>query len=145
MIQGIIEILTEDIDVSEAVGRGVTSDRVRVYPVRVPQEEAKESDIEKYITVYKTPGEPTQSKDVVSTLDRDNFNVNCYAGNYDEAYELYELVRRALDLRQNIMTTDSGFVYQGIWFISDYDAYDDGSQKYVHVLSFSTHTTRAES
>lgn len=137
MIQGIIEILIDDTGVQQLVGTDV-------FPVRFPQEDGKLGGLSRYLTVYKTPGQPTQSKDFTSGLDLDNFNVNCYASNYSDAYGIYEAVRLALDKRSIAFTTDSGFTYNGIWFNSDYDAFDDSARKFIHVLSFSCHTKRTQ-
>lgn len=145
MIQGIIEILKENTGVQNLVGLNVTSERYKIYPVRYPQKEGKETDIdESYITVYKTGSSPEQSKDFSSGLDLVSFNVNCYASNYPGAYNLYEAVRLALDNRDLEYTTEAGFIYNGIYMTTDYDAYDDSALRYIHVASFSCHVKRTQ-
>src|SRR4051812_39580180 len=99
MIQGPIDILINDAGVQALLGTG-TEGKYKVYPVRYPQKEGKETSIDKYITVYKTAGQPSFAKGCFSSLRQSAFNVNIYAENYEDLDAIFEAVVVALDTRE---------------------------------------------
>jgi hypothetical protein len=62
MIQGIIEILTDDVPVQTAVGLNKAADKYKVYPVITPQTEKPP-----YVVCALTGTSPAQTKDCVSS------------------------------------------------------------------------------
>ncbi len=137
MITGILEILVEDVTVEAKVGRD-TNAKVKVYPVRYPQKEGANAGVaEKYYIVYKTPGSVVHGKGCSSM--QSNFNVHCCATNYSDADEMFKIVMDVLNHNDQITTTDAGIRFNGIWYVSDYDTYDENAKRFTRVVSFSCH------
>ena len=87
--------------------------------------------------VYQVTGdEPTDTKDGVSPLDENAISVMCFSKTYEEASDIADAVRTALD---RVNGTYSGVVVQGIQFLSyneDFDVKDADDGVYVKSLNF---------
>lgn len=140
MIDGIIEILKEDAAVQSEVGMDSNA-KVKVYPVRYPQKEGKNAEVpDKYLVVYKTPGQPVQGKACTVESMQANFNVHCCADEYSKADALFWAVTDALNNKN--ATTDAGFRFDSIYFTGDYDTFDENARRFVRVVSFACHAKR---
>ena len=136
MIQGIIEILTEDTGVQNVVGKSKLGSEVyKVYTVRAPQNE-----LSPYITVFKLPGTPTQAKNETSSLDVCRFRVFGYVTNYKDRDAITEAIRAALDAKKSV--TNNGITFLSIWYETDSDGFDDSAQQYVAIVDFGCEVKR---
>jgi len=141
MINGIIEILIESAEIEAKVGRD-SNTKVRVYPVRAPQKEGQSPNApERYYVAYKTPGQPVMGKGCVGELELSNFNIHCCATNYSDVDEMFKLLLPLLNRNNEVITTDAGFKFQGIWHVTDYDSFDENAQRFTRVVSFSCHSS----
>jgi hypothetical protein len=145
MITGIIEIMVESVDLQAKVGVD-PSGNVKVYPVRYPQRVGADPNSEpnapeRYFVIYKMPGQPVQGKGCVGELELCNFNVNCCATNYADADEMFRILLGLLNRNNEVITTDAGIKFQGIWHTSDYDSFDDSARRFMRVASFSCHSS----
>lgn len=132
MIQGVIEILTDDIGIQNLVGQNIAGNKYKIYPVKAPQKE-----LSPYITVHKLPGAPTQSKQEASTLDICKFRVIGYVKTYALRDQFTEAIRLALDNMTSI--TDNGIEFEKIWYETDSDGYEeraDGEGLYAAIIDF---------
>lgn len=131
MMQGIIEILTEDAGVQTVVGMNATSTKYKIYPVITPQTEKPP-----YVVCALTGSTPAQTKDCVSTLDNENFDCLIYSNNYEQGHAIDIAIRAALDGKQS--NTDNGIHFSKIWFQSRRDAAVEGKEGmiYVRVASY---------
>lgn len=132
MMQGIIEILTENSGVQTAVGRNAEDTKYKVYPVISPQTEKPP-----YIVCALTGSTPSQTKDCVSTLDNENFDCLIYSNNYEQGHDIDLAIRTALDGKRS--NTDNGIHFSKIYFQSRRDAAVEGKEGmiYVRVASYS--------
>lgn len=129
MIQGIIEILTDDSTVQGIVGQNEKGNKYKVYPVRAPQKEKPP-----YIVVFKLPSIPTLDKHSVSTLDECKFRAIGYVENYIERDAMTEAIRGALDGKESV--TDAGINFSSIWYDTDSDGFDEPAQLYAAIVDF---------
>jgi len=140
MIQGIIEILSEDATVQSLVGRNKANTKYKIYPVRVPQSEVQ--DFNDYIAVAKTETATFDGKFCSGGLNLATFNVIIYSKTgYQRADDIHEACVMALN--QKTWNTDAGIFFDSIWFKTDYDTFDDAAQVYVRVASYSCMYSRA--
>lgn len=132
MMQGIIEILTEDAGVQTAVGQNATASKYKIYPVISPQTEKPP-----YVVGALTGTTPAQTKDCVSTQDNENFDLLIYGSNYEQVDTIDRLIRTALDGKQS--NTDNGVHFSKIYFQSRRDAAVEGREGliYCRVASYS--------
>lgn len=132
MMQGIIEILTENAGVQSAVGVNEAGLKYKIYPVISPQKEKPP-----YVVCALTGSEPTLGKDCVSTLDKENFDCLIYATNYEEGHEIDIAIRAALDGKKSV--TENGIHFNYIWFVSRRDAAVEGKEGliYARIASYS--------
>jgi hypothetical protein len=138
MIDGAIEIMTESVAVQSIVGRD-TKTKVKVYPVRYPQEEGKTVAPDKYFVLYKAQGVPTGGKFCPGQLDQAVFNVNCCAENYSDTDEMYNVVRELFD---GMAYDTTLYSFESIWYQTDYDSFDEQANRYIRVVSFACHVKR---
>jgi hypothetical protein len=132
MIQGIIEILTDDVPVQTAVGLNKAADKYKVYPVITPQTEKPP-----YVVCALTGASPAQTKDCVSSLDNENFDLLIYGNSYEQADNIDRLIRTAIDGKQS--NTDNGVHFSKIYFQSRRDAAVQGPEGFIfcRVVSYS--------
>lgn len=133
MMQGIIEILTENAGVQTIVGRNADNTKYKVYPVITPQKEKPP-----YVVCALTGSDPVQAKNCRSTLDKENFDCLIYSTNYEEGHEIDVAIRAALDQASGT-TDDTNIHFDSIWFVSRRDAAVEGKEGmiYVRVASYS--------
>ena len=122
----IYNILANDSDVATLVS-------TRIYP-----NVAKQSSAFPFIVYTGSAVTPNDTKDGVSTLDENSFDVLCFADNYSTAVDLAQKTRIALDRKSGTYPT-SGVEVQSIQFTSydeDFQIEGDGMGVYVQTLSF---------
>lgn len=131
MMQGIIEILTEDTAVQTLVGLNAAALKYKVYPVISPQTEKPP-----YVVCTLTGSTPAQMKGDPSDLDVENFECLIYANNYEQGHNIDIAIRDALDNKR--ANTDTGIYFDKIWFVSRRDAAVEGREAmiYVRVASY---------
>jgi hypothetical protein len=133
MIQGIIEILSEDTNVLALVG--TYGDNIpKVFPVRAPQQAIADNDLDYWITASKDVSTPNDAKACDGGLDSANVTVMIYGQEYSKVDDIYEAVRAALN--QRAYTTDAGINLASMVLVSDYDAFDDNAQRIVRVSKY---------
>ena len=112
------------------------SDVAAIVSTRIYPNVAKQTSAFPFI-VYQTTGvDPTDTKDGVSPLDTNTFDVLCFSETYTGAVSLAERVRNALDRNTG---THATIKIQGLSFISSNEHFDikgEGEGIYVHDLSF---------
>lgn len=137
MISGIIEILKEDTGVSSVTGLD-TNTKTKVYPVRLPQSEEKTIVPAKYLVIYKTQGNPAQGKGCTDPFQQMNFNVHCCADQYPDVDALMVAVVEALGNLAGVETGSGAnhYRFNSIWYVSDYDTFDENARRFVRVVSF---------
>jgi hypothetical protein len=122
----IYNILTNNSDVAALVG-------TRIYP-----NVAKQGSTFPFIVYQTTNVSPNDTKDGVSTVDENSFDVLCFADSYSAAVDLAQKARIALDRKTGTYPT-SGVQVQSIQFSSydeDFEIEGDGMGLYVQTLSF---------
>jgi hypothetical protein len=132
MIQGIIEILLDDVTTRTLVGQDKTLTTYKFYPVISPQSERPP-----YVVGALTGTSPAQTKDCVSTLDNENFDLLIYGNNYEEVDNIDRAIRTALDGKNS--NTDNGIHFNKIYFQSRRDAAVEGKEGMIfcRVASYS--------
>ncbi len=114
------------------------SDVAAIVSTRIYPNVAKQGSAFPFI-VYQTTGvDPNDTKDGVSTLDGNSFDVLCFADNYSIATNLAQKVRIALD-RKSGTYPSLGVEVQSIQFTGydeDFDIKGDGRGIYVQTASF---------
>ena len=122
--KAIYEILSDDAPVGALIGN-------RIYPNVAMQ------GSEFPFAVYQVTGDsPTDIKDGVSPLDENAISVMCFSQTYEEASDIADAVRPALD---RVDGTYEGVELQGIQYLSyndDFDVKDDDDGVYVKSLNF---------
>ena len=120
----IYSILRDDAPVGALIGN-------RIYP-NVATRKA-----EFPFVVYQVTGDsPTDIKDGVSPLDENAILVMCFSKTYEEASNIADAVRTALD---RVNGTYAGVVIQGIQYLGyneDFDVKDADDGVYVKSLNF---------
>ena len=120
----IYNILANDSDVTD-----ITS--TRIYP-----NVAKQSTTFPFL-VYQTTGiDPNDTKDGVSTVDGNSFEVLCFADTYTEAVDLAQKVRVALDRKSGTYNTIEVQSIQYEGSSEHFDVKGDNRGIYVQSLSF---------
>ena len=120
----IYNILSNDANVAAVVG-------TRIYP-----NVAKQTSDFPFIVYQMTGVTPTDTKDGVSPLDTNTFNVLCFAETYSGAVSLAQRARNALDRKTGTYST---IKIQGLSYISSNEYFDikgAGEGIYVHDSSF---------
>jgi hypothetical protein len=120
----IYNILNNDTDVAALVS-------TKIFP-----NVAKQGTAFPFIVYQTTDVEPNDTKDGVSTLDSNGFEVLCFAESYSAAVGLAQKVRIALDRKSGTYNTVK---VQSIQFNSvdeDFEIKGDGRGIYVQTLSF---------
>ena len=132
MMQGIIEILTEDTGVQAVVGQNENLTKYKIYPVISPQKEKPP-----YVVCALTGSGPAQMKGNISDLDQENFDCLIYSNNYEQGHAIDIAIRTALDNKR--ANTDTGIYFDKIWFVSRRDAAVEGKEGliYARVVSYS--------
>ena len=120
----IYNILANDSDVAAIVS-------TRIYP-----NVAKQSTTFPFL-VYQTTGiDPNDTKDGVSTVDGNSFEVLCFADTYTEAVDLAQKVRVALDRKSGTYNTIEVQSIQYEGSSEHFDVKGDNRGIYVQSLSF---------
>lgn len=115
------------------------SDVVALVSTRIYPNVAKQGSTFPFI-VYQTTGvDPTDTKDGVSPMDVNAFEVLCFADSYSGAVDLAQKARIALDRVSGTYPATTGIKIQSIKFNSvdeDFEIEGDGRGIYVQTLSF---------
>ena len=122
----IYNILSQDSDVAALAG-------TRIFP-----NVAKQGSTFPFIVYRTTTVTPNDTKDGVSTVDENSFDVLCFSDSYNVAVDLAQKARIALDRKTGTYPT-SGVQVQSIQFTSydeDFEIEGDGMGLYVQTLSF---------
>jgi len=123
----IYDVLTNDTDVSNLVS-------TRIFP-----NVAKQGTAFPFLVYQTTSVEPTNTKDGVSPMDTNSFEVLCFADNYSTAVDLAQKVRIALDRKKGTYPATTGIKIQSIKFNSvdeEFEIEGDGRGIYVQTLTF---------
>jgi len=123
----IYNVLTNDTDVSNLVS-------TRIFP-----NVAKQGTAFPFLVYQTTSVEPTNTKDGVSPMDTNSFEVLCFADNYSTAVDLAQKVRIALDRKNGTYPATTGIKIQSIKFNSvdeEFEIEGDGRGIYVQTLTF---------
>lgn len=137
MTSGIVEILIENTNVQDLVGRNVANTKWKVYPTVVPEKENAP-----FIVVTKMTTAPTLVKDSQSLLDYPQYQVVCYSKVFHDTELMAEAVRLALDNQG--FTTDVGAAFERVWLTDDRDGFDLLADLYAHISIYSAELKRAE-
>lgn len=129
MMQGVIEILLDDVPYRNLVGLTADGTKYKVFPVVCPQTEKYN-----YTIATKTATSPIDCKGSISGYDQVNFTLLHYGLNYIDADSLHELSRSALDMRSSI--TENGIYFDEIRFVTDQDLFDNEAQLYVRKADY---------
>jgi len=135
MIQGIIEILSEDATLCALVGDNKAATKPKFYWVVAGDEEKVP-----YIILVVTGNLPTNVKDQPSMYDQISFDCYIYARSVEQADDMDQAIRLALE--QKTITTDAGFYFHRIVFNGQKDGYDKEAQKPFRLTSFIAHVKR---
>lgn len=120
----IYSILRDDAPVGALIGN-------RIYP-----NVATRRSTFPFVVYQVTGDEPTDTKDGVSVLDENAILVMCFSKTYEEASNIADAVRTALD---RVNGTYAGVVVQGIQYLSyddDFDVKDADDGVFVKSLKF---------
>lgn len=137
MTSGIIEILTDSVDVQTAVGMNVELNKYKVYPFVAPQGEKGP-----YIVVSKTSNNTqSEGKEIESTLDYPTYDVISYSKNFRTTELLHEACRTALD---NMTSVTAVCTFRRIWLVTDRDGFDTHADMYAHIATYGVEQLRPE-
>lgn len=134
MIQGIIQILTENAPFVAAVGMNLANTKPKVYWVRAGTNEKIP-----YVILATVARAPNQVKDITSTLDTDTVNAYIYADSPEEADSIEQLLRAAIEGKK--ITTDTVYFHR-IWMIGASDGFDNEAQRPFRLSQYNTQTQR---
>lgn len=121
MIQGVIEILSEDAAACAAVGRNKADTKPKFYWVQVGENESTP-----YVCMAILSNQPNQVKDIVSSLDSVTFGAYTYASTPEKTDEISRAMRLAME-GQHWMTEDVEF--DRIFLINQQDGIDKEAQR----------------
>jgi hypothetical protein len=133
MTNGIIDILTSDSLIQNAVGLDKDGDTYKVYPIICPQPEQHP-----YIVVRINSQEPIECMDGPASDSTFNFSVYCFGNSYEKISSMSDSVKIVLD-RYN--GTNDGVQFEEIRFVTLRDEGVDvgGTILYSRVLTFDAH------
>ena|SRR5690349_3654644 len=128
MITGISEILTDNATVTALVGMNTRENKPKIYWVVCPDAEKAP-----YV-ILSLLGNNPNNKDDSSTLDDTRFAAFIYTNNPEEAEEISEAIRAALELKN---VTAGGKLYYRIRYVSENDGYDKEALLPYRVATYS--------
>lgn len=125
-------ILVADAAVLAAIdsGAGEQAARYRIYPAILPQNERRQS-----VTYVEISAQGDHHMEGPSGLAMARVQVNAWADNPDDAYDLGLKVKAALD---GYSGTVAGVAIQGVFFDSARDLYDDVAKLHARAIDFMT-------
>lgn len=115
MLKGAIGILLADTAVKAAVGKNESDTAWKIYPLIAPQNERRP-----YVLLRRTFNQALDCKDAPSELDKPGFDAVVYAETYEQAFEISELIRDALD---GYKGTINDVVFKALWFSNAEDLF----------------------
>ncbi len=102
----------------------------RIFPAILPQNERRQS-----VTYVEVSGQGDHHMQGPSGLATTRVQLNAWADNPDDAYDLGLKVKAALD---GYSGTIAGVAIQGVFFDSARDLYDDAAKLYARSIDFMT-------
>ena len=108
----IYNLLLNNTDITDIVGDNI-------YPLYIPQEIPLPC-----ITYQMVSTDPNGTKDGVSSLDVERYQVNVYSDNFNEMNDLQKLVRTTLDFYTGEV---AGLDVQRVWFEGQFTGFSDSS------------------
>lgn len=118
MISGIIEILTDDTPLCEAVGQNTRDTKPKFFWVA-----CGESEKPPYVILRRSALSPNQMKDRTSLVDSVTFESYTYGKVVEKCEEIDELIRLCLEHKN--FTTDNGYMFQRIFLVDKSDGFDN--------------------
>lgn len=134
MIQGIIEIVSENADACAAVGRNVANTKPKFYWVVVGENEKPP-----YVCFAMLGNQPTQVKNETSSLDSVTFGAYIYGHSPERTDAIQRALRSALEY-QHITTADCYF--HRIFLVNEVDGFDKEAQKPFRLATYTAQYSR---
>lgn len=128
MIQGIIEILSENADACAAVGLNVAETKPKFYWVVVGEKETPP-----YVCFAVLSSQPNQVKDITSSLETVTFGAYIYGSSPERTDAIQRALRSALEY-QHITTEDCYF--HRIYLVNEVDGFDKEAQKPFRLATY---------
>lgn len=134
MIQGVIEILSDNVDLVALVGMNKAATKPKIYWVVCPDQEQAP-----YVILRISGNNPNQVKNQVSSVDSVSFEAYTYGTSPEQTDEIDTALRFAAEGRN--ITTDTVF-FQRIFCVGQSDGYDKDAQKPFRVTSYTAMVQR---
>jgi hypothetical protein len=136
MIQGPIELLTEDADVVAAVGNNALGSKSKISWAVCPDTESAP-----YMILSVQSNAPVQVKGETSSLDRVQFAVFSYSSSPEKVDVMDRAGRAALE---QVGVTAGGYFFHRIFFVTQNDGYDRDAKLPYRVSIYEAQVQRTQ-